>query len=448
MSDISFAQFLLIVLLVLINGFFVAAEFAFVKIRPSQMDTLVASGSRRAKRVKTLISDLNRSLASAQLGITLASIALGFVGEPFFHSLIIATLEGINDLTGSDINTHSRIIETSAFLIGYFIITFMHVVVGEQAPKYLSIQFAEKTAMVCAEPFYWFMVLTDPLMRFFVWSTNALLALFKIHATDETHQEVFTEDELKVIIADSIEKGELEQYESKLIFNILKFTDRNVTSIFTPRTDVKALPINTDPDEILKLSQSEGFSRIPIYEDTLDDVKGFVHIKDLIGYTLDNGNSNFDIMSVLRPVIITTERKPLDDLLKEMQIQKTQVAVVVNEYGSVEGIVTIEDILEYIVGPIDDEFDVDSNAEIQFIDDLIHADGRVTIESVNETLKSSYKLEISPEHATTLAGYILELSEGELLQVGMKVHDDNLEFTIAKTDGNRIDRLIINKIQE
>ncbi|MCE7736988.1 MAG: HlyC/CorC family transporter [Candidatus Heimdallarchaeota archaeon] len=448
MSDISITQFLLIVSLVLINGFFVASEFAFVKVRPTQMETLIASGSKRALRVKSIIDDLDRSLSSTQLGITLASIGLGFVGEKFFHAIILETLGGFSDITGIGINTESRIIDGSAFVMGYLIVTFLHVVIGELAPKSISIQFAERTAMVCAEPLHWFIVMTNPLLKFFVWTSNGLLRMVGVSPAPDTHHQVYTENELKVIIGESIEKGELEQYESKLIFNILNFTDRNVTSIFTPRTDVKALPINTTPKEILKLSKEAGFSRIPIYGDTLDDIKGFVHIKDLIGYTLDGGNSEFEIENILRPVIITTERKPLDDLLKEMQIQKTQVAVTVNEYGSVEGIVTIEDILEYIVGPIDDEFDEDSNIEVQVIDDVIHADGLVTIEILNEALNSNYELEITSDSASTLARYILELSEGKLLQVGNNVQDDILEFTIAKTHGNRIDRVIISKIQK
>lgn len=447
MSDISIAQFFLIISLVLINAFFVASEFAFVKVRPTQMETLIATGSKRALRVKSIINDLDRSLSSTQLGITLASIGLGFVGEKFFHAIILSVLEAFSDVSGIGVNTESRIIDGSAFIMGYLIITFMHVVIGELAPKSISIQFAERTALILAEPLHWFMVLTNPLLRFFVWTSNGLLRIIGVPPAPEAHHQVFTEAELKVIIADSIEKGELEQYESKLIFNILNFTDRNVTSIFTPRTDVKALSIDATPRDILKLSKDEGFSRIPIYGDTLDDIKGFVHIKDLIGYTLDGGNSKFEIESILRPVIITTERKPLDDLLKEMQTQKTQVAVTVNEYGSVEGIVTIEDILEYIVGPIDDEFDEDSNMEVQVIDDVIHADGRITVEVLNETLNSNYDLIITSENATTLAGYILELSEGELLQVGMKVKDDILEFTIVKTHGNRIDRVIISKVE-
>ncbi|MHA2028574.1 MAG: hemolysin family protein [Candidatus Kariarchaeaceae archaeon] len=448
MSDISIGEFFLIIFLVLLNGFFVASEFAFVKVRPTQINTLIAQGSRRAKRVKQIIDNLDRSLSSTQLGITLASIALGIVGEEFFHALILIVLEGFNSLSNLEVNTKNPIIDGSAFVFGYLIITFLHVTIGELAPKSVSIQFAEKTAMICAEPLHWFMVITDPLLRFFVWSSNSLLRIVKVPLSTETHHQVYTEDELKEIIKDSFIKGELEEYESTLIFNILNFTDRNVKSIITPRIDMKALPIDSSPIEILKLSQKEGFSRIPIYGENVDDMRGFVHIKDLIGYDLQDEDLEFDINPILREVIIVTENKPLDDLLKEMQKLKTQVAVIVNEYGSVEGIVTIEDILEYIVGPIDDEFDADSAFEVTVLDNTIHADGVSTIESINPTVAEIYGFEIEQEPAMTIAGYILDLCQGELPQEGDIIRDDKLEFIVDKTSGTRIKRVIIRNISE
>ncbi|OLS28522.1 MAG: Magnesium and cobalt efflux protein CorC [Candidatus Heimdallarchaeota archaeon LC_2] len=446
MSEISIYQFLFIIFLVLLNAFFVASEFAFVKVRPTQVNALIAAGSKRAVRVKSIIDDLDKSLSSTQLGITLASIALGIVGEEFFKALLLIIIETFGRLTTLDINTEHPIIDSSAFITGYLIITFLHVTIGELAPKSISIQFAEKTAIILAEPLHWFMVLTDPLLKFFVWSSNSILRLINIPVADETHHQVYTENELKAIIADSIEQGELESYESRLIFNILNFTDRSAKSILTPRIDVKALPIDTTPIEILELSNNYGFSRIPIYGETLDDIKGFVHIKDLIGYNLENDLSTFDINTILRSVIIIPENKPLDDLLKEMQLLKTQVAIVVNEYGSIDGIVTIEDILEYIVGPIEDEFDSDSRFEIEIIDDSIHSDGLITIEVFNSTLSQLYGIEIQPDSANTLAGYIIELCKGELPSVETTIRDDQLEFKITELSGNRIESVITRKI--
>lgn len=446
MSDISIYQFLLIIFLVLLNAFFVASEFAFVKVRPTHIDALIASGSKRAVRVKSIIDNLDRSLSSTQLGITLASIGLGIVGEEFFKELILVIIRTFDRVTGIEVNTHHPIIDSSAFFMGYLIITFLHVTIGELAPKSISIQFAERTALILAEPLHWFMFFTNPLLRFFVWSSNSILRLINVPVSEETLHHVFSEDELKVIIEDSIEKGELETYESRLIFNILNFTDRTAKSILTPRIDVKALPIDTSPVEILKLSNKEGFSRIPIYGETTDDIKGFVHIKDLIGYNIENDVSSFDIHTILRPVIIIPEGKPLDDLLREMQSLKTQVAVVVNEYGSIEGIVTIEDILEYIVGPIDDEFDADSRFGVEIVDDTIHSDGLITIDTFNSTLQELYEFEIHPGSANTLAGYILELCKGDLPSKGTKINDDKLEFEIIETSGNRIERIIARRI--
>lgn len=448
MAEVSFFQFLLILFLVFLNGFFVASEFAFVKVRMSRITELMETGSRRAKRAAQIVKDLDRSLSSTQLGITLASIALGFVGEPFFSEVFISFFSFIEDVFGVRIFVDHRVLEFVAFITGYLIVTFMHVVIGELAPKSISIQFAERTALICAEPLYWFMVITDPLLKFFVWSSNGLLAIFSISPAEETHKQTFTENELKIIIEDSIQKGEIEEYESKLIFNILDFTDSNVKSILTPRIDIEALPVDCSVYDLIELSIQTGYSRIPIYEESLDDVIGFIHIKDIVAYAngYHNEDIEFNIKDVLRPVIIVPEGKPLDDLLKEMQQLKTQVAVIVDEYGSVEGIVTIEDIIEAIFGPIEDEFDqAEENVSIKVIDDKIIAGGLISIDSFNSTLQEKYSAGIESSDSATLAGYVLELFESEIPHEGMVTNDGKFEYKISQLSGNRIEQVEIKK---
>lgn len=455
MTEITIGQFLLIIFLILLNAFFVASEFAFVKIRKTRIDTMIEAGSRRARRVKSITNNLDRSLSSTQLGITLASIALGFVGEPFFTEFLLLVIEFFNNLLhlglenqiSQAFNQENGIIHDIAFILGYFFISFGHVVIGELAPKSISIQFAETTALFCAEPLWWFMKITSPILSFFVWSSNGLLSLINVEPATEDHSSEFTEGELKIIIEDSIKQGELEQYESKLIFNILDFTDSNVKSILTPRIDMEALPDSTSPHDILQLSKQTGFSRIPIYEDSLDNIRGFVHIKDIIGYSngSENSDSTFMLSDVLRPVIMIPEGKPLDDLLKEMQQLKTQVAIIVDEYGSVEGMATIEDILEYIVGPIDDEFDTESNANIKISGDVIIAGGLVSIDAFNSVLNDTFNSIIEAEEAATVAGYVLELFESEIPQEGMIVENNELRFEITKTSGNRIEKVRVSK---
>ncbi|MHA2250261.1 MAG: hemolysin family protein [Candidatus Kariarchaeaceae archaeon] len=453
MSEINAADIFWIILLVLLNGFFVASEFAFVRVRITRISELIANGSRRANRVKTIIEDLDRSLSSTQLGITLASIALGFVGEPFFTELLLLVIHGIDNgfSLGLDVKSFEEggFIHGLAFFTGYMIITFMHVVIGELAPKSVSIQFAETTALWCAEPLYWFMKITNPLLNFFVWSSNRLLSVFKIPPAADTHDIDYTEDELKIIIKDGIKKGEIEPYESKLIFNIFNFTDSNVKSILTPRIDLKALSVTATAEEIIDLSIETGHSRIPIFDNDLDNVLGFVHIKDVLPYFKKNNHQEKElkIQEIIRPVITVHEGKPLDDLLNEMQKQQIQVSIIVDEYGSVEGIATIEDILEYIVGPIDDEFDtIDTTMSIRFEGDYIFSGGLVTIEELNKTLKETHGEEINSKNSVTLAGYALELFASEIPKMGMKAKDECFEYTICKLTGNRIKEIKIRKV--
>ncbi|MEL0164404.1 MAG: CNNM domain-containing protein [Candidatus Heimdallarchaeota archaeon] len=225
MATIDLIDLLYIFILVFLNGFFVASEFAFVKIRMTQIESMLANNSRGAKRAAEIVQDLDRSMSSTQLGITLSSIGLGFVGEGFFEAVFVRFFTNVENTLGLNIFVNETFITALSFLSGYLVITYLHVVLGELAPKSLSIQFATRVALICAEPLYWFMRITSPLLSFFVWSSNSILRIFGVQPAPEEHHESYSEDELKVIIKDSISKGEMEPYESKLIFNILDFTD-------------------------------------------------------------------------------------------------------------------------------------------------------------------------------------------------------------------------------
>ena len=446
MATIDLIDLLYIFILVFLNGFFVASEFAFVKIRMTQIESMLATNSRGAKRAAEIVQDLDRSMSSTQLGITLSSIGLGFVGEGFFEAVFVRFFTNVENTLGLNIFVNETFITALSFLSGYLVITYLHVVLGELAPKSLSIQFATRVALICAEPLYWFMRITSPLLSFFVWSSNSILRIFGVQPAPEEHHESYSEDELKVIIKDSISKGEMEPYESKLIFNILDFTDENVKAILTPRIDIEALSNQTNVEEILELSISTGFSRIPIYEDKLDNIIGFIHIKDVVPFVKDvnSKKQNFDINGILRPVITIPEVKPLDDLLNEMQQLNTQVAVIVDEYGTIEGLVTIEDILEYIVGPIEDEFDTENiSSNITVLDNKVIAGGLVSIETFNNEAEPKLGHEIISEGSATLAGYVLELFDSLIPNEGDKISDNNYEYTISKQNGNRIEEIVI-----
>ena len=427
------------------NAFFVSAEFSLVRVRRTRILELIEQGSSNAKRVLYLTEDLNRTTSSTQLGITLASIMLGFVGEAFFSEI----LEDLFKILEVEKFISHNVTAIIAFFMGYMIITFFHVTFGELMPKVLSLNMTETIALYVSIPLIWFMKLTHPLLRFFVWSSNSFLHLmgFDTSHTSE-HADEFSEDELKIIIKNSIEKGEIEEYESKLIFNILSFTDKNVKEIFTPRIDIHALPITAQLDDIVKIAKETGFSRIPIYQDEFDHMIGFIHIKDVIAYLNGYGdNHNLDLRDLIHDVIISHEWKAVDDLFKEMQKTKTQMAIIVDEYGLVEGLVSIEDIMESIFGPIIDEFDSnDDHQGVEIKESSILAGGLISLGTFNETLEEVFDTTIASDESVTLAGYVLELFESEIPKVGEQRNDGTLCYKISQMTGNRIDLIEIKQV--
>ncbi|MCY3414874.1 MAG: HlyC/CorC family transporter [Candidatus Heimdallarchaeota archaeon] len=430
-----------------LNGFFVASEFAFVRLRKSRIQELVQSGSNIAKKMESITNNLDRSMSSTQLGITLASIALGFVGEEFFIELISGILEGLT------VELDPYRIALIAFFIGYFIISYLHVVLGELVPKSYAIQFAEKTAMICAYPLDYFMKITNPILNFFVWTSNSILKLMKIPIMSETHSQAYSEEEIKIIIQDSIKHGELEAYESSLIYNILDFTDKPAKTIITPRYKLSAVKMGATIGEIINLSKETGFSRFPVYEDKIDDIKGFIHIKDAInslGEDINMLDAPFNFDDYLREVIIAHESKPIDDLLKEMQRKQTQVSILVNEWGTLEGIITIEDIVEAIVGPILDEFD--DSASTKWItttkEGKYMIDAQIPIDEFNEFFeKLNSNVQIEAKESITLAGFLLEFLESEIPELGDEISINHCKFNIVEVDGYRIDTVEL-RIQE
>lgn len=448
MVEISFGTFLIIIGLVILNGFFVASEFSLVRVRESRIKELIENGSKRAKRVEMITRDLNRTTSSAQLGITLSSIMLGFIGEAFFSEIIISI---IGSLGGDVSNSEEGAVSIAAFLLGYMIITYMHVTFGELIPKVVSIQFTEKTALWCATPLYIFMRITNPLLNFFIWSANGFLRIVGISIANETPSQEFSENELKIIIEESANKGEIDEYESKLIFNVLDFTDRVVKELITPRIDIQALPSTASEDDILQFARNTGFSRIPIYGKNLDDMVGFVHIKDLLTFhnSVDNLNleNTFNLEKILRSITIVHEAKHIHELLIEMQKSKTQLAIVIDEYGSVEGLITIEDIIEELVGNIQDEFDeskIYDNIEVN--GNSINVGGLVTIETFNKTTIEKFDRTIEAADSVTLAGYVFELFDSEIPQEGQEIVDAGLKYKIEKLNGNRIEVIEVSRV--
>lgn len=333
------------ILLVLLNGFFVAAEFAIVKVRASQI--ALEKGNFSKKAAEKIINNLDGYLAATQLGITLASLGLGWVGEDVMSRIILRSMQALG-LQMSETMAHSI-----ALPVAFAMLTILHIVFGELAPKSLAIRYATTTTLrisIALQIFYY-------ICRPFIWLLNgfANLVLRLIGVKPITETEIHSEDELKLIIAESEEGGAIEPNERELIQNVFDFDDRIVRQVMVPRVKISGLRAELSIAATMDLLLKEGYSRYPVYENSLDEIIGIVHAKDVISAYVQKSDKG--LREVMRPAHFISESKPIDVLLREFQRRKTQMAIVVSEFGGTIGIVTLEDILEELVGEIQDEHD-------------------------------------------------------------------------------------------
>jgi len=392
---------LLTLFLVFLNGFFVAAEFAMVKVRGSQI--ALQSGTFSKKAAEMVVSNLDGFLAATQLGITLASLGLGWVGEDVVSRIILAAMHQMN-LEMSETMAHSI-----AFPVAFVTITILHIVFGELAPKSLAIQYPTATTMKLAIPLRFFYYMVRPLIFLLNGFANTILRLLGIRAVRE---QVHSEEELKLIIAESEEGGAIEQSERELIQNVFDFDNRIVRQVMVPRLRVSGLNVNISIDEAMKTVLKEGYSRYPVYEGSMDEVIGIVHSKDIFLNHFEDTPKK--LRDILRPAFYITEGKAIDTLLREFQRKKVQMAIVVNEFGGTRGIVTLEDILEELVGEIQDEHDQEIQVVTALPDGTFHVLARSSLHDINKSLEVPFP---ESEEYETLAGLIVnqknDLKEGD-----------------------------------
>jgi CBS domain containing-hemolysin-like protein len=423
----------LALVLVGLNAFFVAAEFALVRVRDSRIQQLEQEGSARAGVVRDALRDLDAYLSVCQVGITMASLGLGWVGEPAVAHLIEPVLEAANV-------TSERAVSIIAFVLGFAIITYAHLVFGEQAPKYFSIQRAEETSLWISRPLRFFMILFSPLVWLVNASTNFILRPWGIKLGEE--MEAHSEEELRIMISSSAASGELEPEERDYINNVFDFGDRVAREIMVPRPDIEALKVDSPLPEMVDAGVFGRYTRYPVFEEDLDHVLGAVHVKDLLRASRENPDE-FDVRSVIRDCLVIPENKPIEQILKEFQQRKLQMAIVIDEWGSVEGLITIEDVLEEIVGEIQDEFD-EGEAEIEEIGDGVYAvDGRIPITDVNEY----FGLDLPHEDFDTIGGYVLG-SLGRPPEPGDTVEADDATLNVKSVDGPRVSMLTLRREAE
>jgi len=416
---------LIVFLLVIANGFFVASEFALVGVRRSRVETLAEGGNRNARRLLGLLDNLNAYISATQLGITMASLALGWIGEPVVAHMLEAPLKG-------------RISETAlhniSLAVAFTIITFLHIVLGELAPKTLALERAEKTALAIALPMELFYKLFRWPIRLLDWAGTRTVRLFGLHPSQD-HASVYTEDELRHLIGASQKSGHIQAEERQLLDRVFEFGDAEVREAMVPRTQIEALPVTAALEEVRAAFRSTGYSRLPVYRDRIDDIVGLLFRKDLdMGQASPDG---FSLERLVRPPMFIPASATLGDALKQMQSARTHFVFVLDEHGGAEGILTLEDLLEEIVGEIDDEYDEEVRAQITREGETYLLDGMLAVRDANQHLG----LELPEDESyTTIAGFLMARA-GRVLKSGDSVEDECGVFTVERTERLRIRRV-------
>ena len=411
-----------VLLLVFANGFFVASEFALVGVRRSRIQTLADSGNSRAQRLLNLLDNLNAYISATQLGITMASLALGWIGEPVFAHLLEAPLKD----RVSEVTLH-----TISFAIAFTIITFLHIVLGELAPKTLALERAERVALAVSWPMQLFYTIFQWPIRLLDVAGTRTVRLFGLHPTKD-HGSVYTEAELRHLIDASRRSGHLEREEQQLIHRVFDFSDAEVREAMVPRSQVKAISVNAALADVRAAFLSDGYSRLPVYGEQLDDIVGLLFRKDLdMGRAVDG---SFDLRELVRPATYIPATASLGEALKQMQGARVHFMFVIDEHGGLEGILTLEDLLEEIVGEINDEYDEEVKAQIRKVDDSYVLDGLLTVRDANRQLG----LELPENGAyTTIAGFLMAKT-GRVLEQGDSVEVAAGVFAIERVEKHRI----------
>lgn len=417
----------LMIILVLLNGFFVSAEFAIVKVRAGRIDALIEEGKKSAITAKGLMSRLDGYLSACQLGITLSSLGLGWLGEP----VVARLLNPIFQFTGIGSKAAYTISLATAFLL----IAVLHIVLGELAPKTVAVRNAEKVTLLSARPMQVFYRLMFPMIWVLNGLSSGLLKIFGIEPLKEQHDSAHTEEEIRVMMKESSESGLIDSTEMSLVDNIFEFADTTAREIMIPRTEMICLYTQNTLHENLEIALEGTRTRYPVCANDKDHVIGFIHIKDLIR----SNSANY--LDLLRPIMAVPESTHISDLMKRMQRNKTQIAILIDEYGGTSGLVTLEDIVEEIVGEIQDEFDEERPGIEQIGEDTYSIDGLMLIEAVNDR----FGLELDSDDYDTIGGWLYSRIQVLPPQVGQSVENDGYIYVVEQTDNKRISRVKLVK---
>jgi CBS domain containing-hemolysin-like protein len=415
-----FLELLAVAALILLNGFFVAAEYGLVTVRRTRLHELANDGSRTARQVLQITSEPPQFIAAMQLGVTITSLGIGALGEPVLAHVfdpVMATF--------------------LAVIFALLIITFLHVVIGELVPKGIALGYSERTALAVAPFVRAFFFALGPLIWLLRRST--VLALRAL-GLEEPGAEgaVLSEAELRMLLSESTERGEIEEGEQEMLYKVFDFADKEVSDVMVPRPEVVALSIELPPEEALQAVLVSPYTRYPVFRGSLDEIVGVLHVRDLISALYEHGIASVDLESLLRPPYMVPETKDLAALLTEFRRTNQHMAIVVDEYGGMEGIATLEDLLEEIVGEIEDEFDLPDESIERIDERTIRIDGTFPIDDFNE----QFDCNLEEEDYHTIAGFVFG-ALGRAAEPGDEVEHHGMIFRVDDVEGSRINRLTI-----
>ena len=413
-------ELLAVGVLILLNAFFVAAEYGLVTARRTRIVELQTQGNRRARDVLRITANPPYFIAAMQLAVTLTSLGIGALGEQ-------ALSHAFDDYVATAL----------AVVLAYVILSFLHVVLGELVPKGVALSHKEATALTVAPAVRVFFVIFRPFIWVLEWATELVLHALGLEPPG-AENEPLSEAELRMVVSQSTRSGEIEEQEQEMLYKVFDFADKEASDVMVPRPEVVALSIDLPPEEALEAVMDSPYTRYPVYRESLDDVVGILHVRDLFSGLRERGMHDVKIAEIVRPVHIVPETKDLAALLSEFRRTNQHMAIVVDEYGEMEGIVTLEDLLEEIVGEIEDEFDLPDESVEQVDDDTIKIDGTFPIDDFNER----FHTDLPVEDYHTVAGFVFGLL-GRQPEVGDDISHDGMRFDVLEVEGSRINKLAV-----
>ncbi|MGO4734513.1 hemolysin family protein [Paenibacillus sp. 2KB_22] len=432
MDIITILNIALLIILIALTAFFVASEFAVVKIRTSRVDQLVAEGNKKAVLAKKVVSDLDYYLSACQLGITVTALGLGALGKPTVERLLYPVFNYLD--------VPASISSIASYAIAFILVTFLHVVVGEMAPKTLAIQFSEKLTLLLSPPLYWFGKIMYP----FIWALNGasrvILRGFGVKPAE--HDQAYSEDEIKIIMNQSYEGDENNKTKLSYLENVFVFDERDAKDIMVPRTELVTLDQDMTYDDIIPILDEHNYSRYPVIEDgDKDRIIGVVNVKKILPDMV--AARSYQLSEFVREIPFVSEVTRIQDAMIKMQQERVHMAVVVDEYGGTSGIITMEDILEELVGEIRDEFDADEVADIQETGENQYLiNGRVLLDEVERQFGLSFE---GNEEMDTVAGWI-QYQKGVGVEKGDTVEHGDYVWTVVDAENYHIKQVLLERV--